>query len=136
VHGFFSVPVDHMTAIPTIVEHFRSHYDTSRMVAVATDAGGAKRVGRFSERLGIPMAIIDKRRVSDTAVKQGRLVGDVQDRDVVIFEDEIATAGTLLATIDTLKAAGARSIHAGAVHGVLCGPAIDRLRSADISSIV
>jgi len=136
VHGFFSVPVDHLTAIPTIAEHFRRHHDLSRMVAVATDAGGAKRVGRFSERLGIPMAIIDKRRVSDTNVKHGEVVGEVQGRDVVIFEDEISTAGTLLSTIATLKAAGARSIHAGAVHGVLCGPAIERLREAAIESIV
>ena len=136
VHGFFSVPVDHLTAIPTIAEHFRRHHDLSRMVAVATDAGGAKRVGRFSERLGIPMAIIDKRRVSDTDVKHGEVVGEVQGRDVVIFEDEISTAGTLMSTIATLKAAGARSIHAGAVHGVLCGPAIERLREAEIESIV
>ncbi len=136
VHGFFSVPVDHLTAIPTIADHFRRHYDLANMVAVATDAGGAKRVGRFSERLGIPMAIIDKRRVSDTEVKQGEVVGDVRGKDVVIFEDEISTGGTLVSTIDTLKAAGARSIHAGAVHGVLCGPAIERLREAPIESIV
>ena len=136
VHGFFSVPVDHLTATPTIAEHFRQNYDLSRMVAVATDAGGAKRVGRFSERLGIPMAIIDKRRVSDTDVKQGRVVGEVAGRDAVIFEDEISTGGTLLATIETLRAAGVRSIHAGAVHAVLCGPAIERLRDAPIDSIV
>jgi len=136
VHGFFSVPVDHLTAIPTIADHFRRHYDLTNMVAVATDAGGAKRVGRFSERLGIPMAIIDKRRVSDTQVKQGQVVGEVRDKDVVIFEDEISTGGTLVSTIHTLKAAGARSIHAGAVHGVLCGPAIERLREAPIESIV
>jgi ribose-phosphate pyrophosphokinase len=136
VHGFFSVPVDHLTAIPTIADHFRQHYDLSNMVAVATDAGGAKRVGRFSERLGIPMAIIDKRRISDTTVSQGRVVGDVRGRDTVIFEDEISTAGTLVATINTLREAGARSIHAGAVHGVLCGPAIERLRDTPIDSIV
>lgn len=136
VHGFFSVPVDHLTAIPTIAEHFRQRHDLSNMVAVATDAGGAKRVGRFSERLGIPMAIIDKRRVSDTDVKQGEVVGEVHGRDAVIFEDEISTGGTLISTIETLRAAGARSIHACAVHGVLCGPAIDRLRDAPIDSIV
>lgn len=136
VHGFFSVPVDHLTAIPTIAEHFRQRQDLSNMVAVATDAGGAKRVGRFSERLGIPMAIIDKRRVSDTDVKQGEVVGEVRGRDTVIFEDEISTGGTLLATINTLRAAGARSIHACAVHGVLCGPAIERLRDAPVDSIV
>ena len=136
VHGFFSVPVDHLTAIPTIAEHFRRHHDLSNMVAVATDAGGAKRVGRFSERLGIPMAIIDKRRVSDTDVKHGEVVGEVRGRDVVIFEDEISTGGTLVSTVATLKAAGACSIHAGAVHGVLCGPAIERLCDADIDSVV
>ncbi|HJV24297.1 MAG TPA: ribose-phosphate pyrophosphokinase [Aromatoleum sp.] len=136
VHGFFNVPVDHLTAIPTIAEHFRRNHDLANMVAVATDAGGAKRVGRFSERLDIPMAIIDKRRVSDTSVKQGHVVGDVKGRDAVIFEDEISTAGTLLSTIETLRAAGARSVHAGAVHAVLCGPAIERLRDAPIESIV
>jgi ribose-phosphate pyrophosphokinase len=136
VHGFFSVPVDHLTAIPTIANHFRQHLDLSRMVAVATDAGGAKRTGRFSERLGIPMAIIDKRRLSDTKVLHGQVVGEVRDRDVVIFEDEISTGGTLISTIHTLKQAGARSIHAGAVHPVLCGPAIERLRDAEIESVV
>lgn len=136
VHGFFSVPVDHLTAIPTLTDHFRRHHDLSRMVAVATDAGGAKRVGRFSERLGIPMAIIDKRRVSDTQVMQGDVVGDVRGRDAVIFEDEIATAGTLVSTVDTLRRAGARSIHAGATHGVLCGPAIERLEASEIESVV
>ncbi|KAA3654607.1 MAG: ribose-phosphate pyrophosphokinase [Proteobacteria bacterium] len=136
VHGFFTMPVDHLTAIPTIAEHFRQHYDISNMVAVATDAGGAKRVGRFSERLGIPMAIIDKRRLSDTQVKQGQVIGEVAGRDVVIFEDEISTGGTLVSTIHTLREAGARTIHAGAVHGVLCGPAIERLREAPIESIV
>ncbi|NMG47888.1 ribose-phosphate diphosphokinase [Azoarcus communis] len=136
VHGFFDVPVDHLTAIPTIAEHFRQRLDLSNAVAVATDAGGAKRVGRFSERLGIPMAIIDKRRVSDTDVKQGEVVGNVAGRDAVIFEDEISTGGTLISTIETLRAAGARTVHAGAVHGVLCGPAIERLRDAPIDSIV
>ena len=136
VHGFFSVPVDHLTAVSMVAEHFRNRYDLSNMVAVATDAGGAKRTGRFSEKLGIPMAIIDKRRVSDTAVKQGAVVGEVAGRDVVIFEDEIATAGTLVSSVATLKAAGARTVHAAATHGVLCGPAIERLRDAAIDSIV
>ena len=136
VHGFFSTPVDHLTAIPTIAGYFKQHHDLSNMVVVATDAGGAKRAGRFSERLGTPLAIIDKRRVSDTQVRQGQVVGDVRGRDVIVFEDEIATGGTLIATIQTLRAAGARTIHAGAVHGVLCGPAIERLQEAGIESIV
>jgi ribose-phosphate pyrophosphokinase len=69
-------------------------------------------------------------------VKQGQVVGDVSGRDAVIFEDEISTGGTLISTIETLRAAGAKSVHAGAVHGVLCGPAIERLREAPIDSVV
>ncbi|AZZ90353.1 ribose-phosphate diphosphokinase [Hahella sp. KA22] len=136
VHGFFNIPVDHLTAVPLIADYFKANYDLSRMVAVATDAGGAKRAGRFSERLNIPLAIIDKRRVSDTQVKQGHVVGDVKDMDAVIFEDEISTGGTLMSTVKTLQQAGVRSIHVGAVHPVLCGPAITNLREANISSLV
>ena len=69
LHGFFSIPVDHLTAIPRIADHFKSHYELSRLIAVATDAGGAKRAGRFAERLDIPLAIIDKRRLGDTRVE-------------------------------------------------------------------
>ncbi len=136
VHGFFNIPVDHLTAIPTIADHFESHYDLSRLIAVATDAGGAKRAGRFAERLNIPLAIIDKRRVSDTRVEQGYVVGEVANRDAVIFEDEISTGGTLIATENTLKEAGVRKIYAGAVHPVLCGSAIHDLQSSDIESLV
>lgn len=136
VHGFFGVPVDHLTAIPTLANHFAANHDLSRMVAVSTDAGGAKRAGRFSERLRIPLAIIDKRRVSDTEVRQGQVVGIVQDHDIVIVDDEIATGGTLIATVQTLKAAGARRIHVAAVHPVLSGPAVQRLAEAEIDSIV
>ena len=69
-------------------------------------------------------------------VKQGQVVGEVRGKDVVIFEDEISTGGTLVSTVETLQAAGTRSIHAGAVHGVLCGPAIERLRNSALESIV
>lgn len=136
VHGFFKVPVDHLTAIPTIASHFQKYYDLSKMVAVATDAGGAKRAGRFSERLNIPMAIIDKRRVSDTEVKQGHVVGDVANKEAIIFEDEISTGGTLLSTVDTLVAAGVSKVHAGAVHPVFCGPAVERLKNSALGSVV
>lgn len=136
VHGFFSMPVDHLTAIPIIAEYFRQNYDLSNAVAVASDAGGAKRVGRFAERLSIPMAIIDKRRISDTEVKQGSMIGDVRGRDAILFDDEIATAGTLIASINTLTVAGAREIYVGATHPVLCGPAIKNLMHPDLTTVV
>lgn len=135
VHGFFSVPVDHLTAIPTITDHFRHHHDLSCAVAVASDAGGAKRTGVFAERLQIPMAIIDKRRIDDETVKQGFIIGDVRGRDAIIFDDEIATGGTLKATVKTLTAAGVGRIHVGATHPVLCGPALQTLADPAIHSI-
>jgi len=136
VHGFFSVPVDHLTAIPYFVDHFREHLDLDNAVVVATDAGGAKRAGRFADRIHLPMAIIDKRRVADTKVVQGLVVGDVKGKDAIVFEDEISTGGTLAASARTLQAAGVNSIHVGATHAVLCGPAVARLDESPIESVV
>jgi len=135
VHGFFSIPVDHLTAIPYFVDHFRKQLDLANAVVVATDAGGAKRAGRFAKHIHLPMAIIDKRRVADTEVTQGLVVGDVEGRDAIIFEDEISTGGTLVASVKTLAAAKVKSIHVGATHGVLCGPAVNRLADSPIASI-
>jgi ribose-phosphate pyrophosphokinase len=136
VHGFFSVPVDHLTAIPYFVKHFENQLDLSNAVVVATDAGGAKRAGRFAKRIHLPMAIIDKRRVADTKVVQGLVVGDVKGREAIIFEDEISTGGTLIASVDTLLSAGVKRIYVGATHGVLCGPAVERLEKSPIESVV
>ena len=135
VHGFFSIPVDHLTAIPYFVDHFRERLDPANAVVVATDAGGAKRAGRFASRMKLPMAIIDKRRVADSEVVQGLVVGDVKGRDAIVFEDEIATGGTLAASVKTLSDAGVRRIHVGATHAVLCGPAVRRLADSPIATV-
>ncbi len=136
VHGFFSMPVDHLTAVPTICDYFARSLDLPRVVVVATDAGGAKRAGRFAERLKTSMAIIDKRRISDSDVKQGLVVGNVQGRDAVIFDDEISTGSTLVATIQTLEKAGVDKIYVGATHPVLCGNAVENLKNSPATEIV
>ena len=136
VHGFFSVPVDHLTAVPSFVKYFQSELDISNAVVVATDAGGAKRAGRFANRIHLPLAIIDKRRVADTEVVQGLVVGDVKGRNAIIFEDEISTGGTITASVDTLLGAGVERILVGATHGVLCGPAVGRLENCAIETVV
>ena len=136
VHGFFSIPVDHLTAIPTICDYFKNRIDPAKTVAVATDAGGAKRVGRFASRLDLPLAIIDKRRVSDTDVKQGLVVGDVQGRDAIVFDDEISTGGTIVSTIDTLKKAGVHTVYVAATHAVLCGHAAANLKRSLADKVV
>ncbi len=136
VHGFFSIPVDHLTAVPSICDHFQNQLDLSKTVIVATDAGGAKRAGRFAKRLNTSMAIIDKRRLGDTNVKQGLVVGNVKGRDAIIFDDEISTGGTLVATVKTLEKAQVRKIYVGATHPVLCGPAVKNLQNAFIEEMV
>ncbi|WDP89497.1 MAG: ribose-phosphate pyrophosphokinase [Desulfobacter sp.] len=136
VHGFFSIPVDHLTAGPTICEYFEQHLDLSRVVVVATDAGGAKRAGRFAKRLDTSMAIIDKRRLSDSKVKQGLVVGKVEGFDAIIFDDEISTGGTLVSTVNTLEKAGVKNIYVGATHPVLCGPASGNLAASSIAETV
>lgn len=136
VHGFFSMPVDHLTAIPIIAEHIRQTVDMSSAVAVATDAGGAKRVGRFVNYLNIPMAIIDKRRIDDENVEQGLVVGNVKDCDAIIFDDEISTGGTLRSTAATLKQAGVRMMLMGATHPVLCGNAVDNIKNSGLARVV
>ena len=135
VHGFFSIPVDHLTAIPIVADHIKSTCDMANAVVVAADAGGAKRAGRFAIALGTPLAIIDKRRVSDREVRQGHVVGDVEGKDAIVFEDEIATGGTLVETARTLANANAKRVFAGATHGVLVGDAVERLRDSPIEAL-
>jgi ribose-phosphate pyrophosphokinase len=136
VHGFFSIPVDHLTAIPIICEHFKKRLDISNTVVVATDAGGAKRVGRFARKMNASMAIIDKRRVSDTDVVQGLVVGDVRGKDAIIFDDEISTGTTIRASVETLEKAGIRKIFVGTTHPVLSGSAVKNLKDLRVEEIV
>jgi ribose-phosphate pyrophosphokinase len=110
--------------------------DLSSAVAVATDAGGAKRVGRFVHYLNIPMAIIDKRRVDDVKVEQGLVVGDVKGCDAIIFDDEISTGGTLVATAKTLAEAGVRKMIMGVTHPVLCGDAVNNIAKSNLESVI
>jgi ribose-phosphate pyrophosphokinase len=136
VHGFFSIPVDHLTAIPLICDYFSKNIDLKQAVAVATDAGGAKRAGRFASRLNIPLAIIDKRRVSDTDVKQGLVVGDVAGKTAIVFDDEISTGGTIVSTVATLRKAGVDKSYVAATHAVLCSAATDRLKRSHAERVV
>ena len=135
VHGFFSVPTDHLVATPILAEHFaeRSHENT---VVVAPDAGHAKRAGEFGERMKVPIAFVDKRRISDTEVETTAVVGDVRGKNCLIVDDEIAAASTTIKTMQALYKNGAASVSAAATHGVLCGPAIERLMASDLQEVI
>jgi len=136
VHGFFSVPCDHLAATPILCDHFAGRLDLSNFVALAADAGSAKRAGAYAHRLNIPLAFVDKRRVSDVDVEVRHVVGEVKGKNVIIFDDEIAAAGSLVETVAAIRRFGVGDVYAAATHGVLSGPAPERIRDLDVREVV
>ena len=139
IQGFFQVPADHLTAVPLLCDYFAEKLAGDNFVVVSPDAGSAKRAGRYAERLKLPLAIGDKRRTGSAGhdVKIDHVVGDVEGKNIMIFDDEIATAGSMMELITCLKEKyNVGKIYAGAAHGVLVGPAIQRIAEADIEQVV
>jgi len=139
VQGFFRIPVDHMTAIPLLVEHFEDRRRAGELdnpVVVSPDAGRAKLANHVAEKLGANLAVLTKQRPEHNAAEVTLLVGDVEDRDAILIDDMIDTAGTLVAGADTIRAAGARRVYAAAVHGLFSPPAFARLAASSIEEIV
>jgi ribose-phosphate pyrophosphokinase len=137
VHGFFRIPTDHLSAEPVIANHFITHIpNLEDAVVLAPDAGDIKRASSLAERLGAGIAFIDKRRVSDTRVEARGLIGDVAGKCVLIVDDEISTAGSLIEAVSVIKEAGAKEIHVAVSHGVYVGPAVERIAGLDIVECV
>jgi ribose-phosphate pyrophosphokinase len=136
VHGFFSVPVDHLSATLELAAHFR-RFDLTNTVVVSPDLGNAKVATEFARNLGLPVAAGSKRRLSDDTVVIDSIVGDVQGKDVIVLDDEIATAGSIVELLRVLRKEGARQISIACTHGLFTGPAIDRLKQEpDLHEIV
>ncbi|HEY2432771.1 MAG TPA: ribose-phosphate pyrophosphokinase [Vicinamibacterales bacterium] len=135
IQAFFDIPVDHLFAAPVIIEHLRA-YEASDLTIVSPDAGGAERARAYAKRLGAELAIIDKRRSEDGSAEVMNVIGDVAGRTCILQDDIIDTAGTIVKAANALKANGAGRVIACAVHGVLSGPAIERLESAPIDQVV
>lgn len=135
VHGFFSVPTDHLYAAPVIVDYL-SKLDLRDTVAVATDAGHVKEAANYAEKLGLPLAFVDKRRISDSEVESSTVVGEVNGKHAIVFDDEIATGTSLLASLEILQRMGVRSMRAAAVHGVLCGHAIEKIAASPLEEVI
>jgi len=136
VHGFFSVPVDHMNALNVFARHFRrsSLADT---VVVSPDLGNAKPASHLARMLKLPVAAGSKQRLSDDRVIIDAIVGDVEDRNVIVLDDEIANAGTIVELLQKLRERRVRRIVVACTHGLLTGKAIERLRAQpDIAGIV
>jgi ribose-phosphate pyrophosphokinase len=134
--GFFRNPADQLMAHPILIRHFMQK-DLSSTVVVATDAGSAKFAGHFAKRIGTPLAIIDKRRTDDTEkAKSAALIGDVKGKDVIIYDDEIATGGSISEAARILRDFGAREVRVGVTHGVFSGDAMDTLNGAGMDELV
>jgi ribose-phosphate pyrophosphokinase len=136
IAGFFRIPVDHLQATPLLADYLRKS-DLSDAVLVAGDAGEAKEVGGYANRLNLPMAIIDKRRYDDSEKpKPAHLIGEVEGKHAIIVDDEVSTGRTLIEAAVYLKEKGALSVTAAFTHAVLAGEAIDRLNASVIEELV
>ena len=136
VHGFFTMPVDHLTSQSVFINHFRKR-DLSNTVVVSPDIGHAKRAAKLARALDVPLAAANKERLTDEQVAVSAIIGDVHGKDVIIHDDEVATAGTLVKVIEVLLGKGIGRLTVACTHGVFSGPAIDRLRAIpEIEEIV
>jgi ribose-phosphate pyrophosphokinase len=135
IQGFFDIPVDHLFAAPVMIDYL-SRQDYPRLTMVAPDAGGAERARAYAKRLDAELAIIDKRRSDDGTAEVMNVIGDVGGRTCVIADDIIDTAGTIQKGAQALKDAGAERVLACAIHGVLSGPAIERIEKSPIEKLI
>jgi len=136
VHGFFSVPVDHLHALRELAAHYRER-DLSRAVVLSPDLGYAKSAAQFARRLGVPVAAGAKERFSDSRVSISAIIGEVADRDVIIVDDEIARGTTVIELLSVLRRQEVRSISIACTHGLFADGALEKLAAAeDVMEIV
>ena len=135
IQGFFDIPVDHLFAAPVIIEYL-SRLNYPRLTIVSPDAGGAERARAYAKRIDAELAVIDKRRSEDGAAEVMNVIGDVEGRTCILQDDIIDTAGTIQKGASALKAAGAERVLACAVHGVLSGPAIERIENSPVDQLI
>lgn len=137
IQGFFDIPVDHLEGVPIIAKYFKNlNLGQEDVVAVSPDIGGVKRTRKFAEKLHIPMAIIDKRRPRPNVSEVMSIIGDVKDKKVILVDDMIDTAGSIVNAAEALLKIGAKEVYACCTHGVLSGPAIERLENSPIKEVV
>jgi len=137
IQGFFTIPVDHMTALPLFANHFRDLGLTGPdVVSVAPDAGRAKMAQRFAEMIEADLAIMHKTRPAHDQAAVTEIAGRVRDKIAIVGDDVIMTGGTLLANVEVLKEHGARDVWVFATHGLFCGNALEKFKDSDIAGIV
>jgi ribose-phosphate pyrophosphokinase len=135
IQGFFDMPVDHLFAMPVMIEYVKS-LGISGITVVSPDAGGVERARAFAKRLSSPLAIIDKRREEANVAEVMNVVGDVAGRHCLLVDDLIDTAGTLVKGAEALLVKGAASVSACATHAVLSGPAVERIEGSALKEVI
>jgi ribose-phosphate pyrophosphokinase len=136
VHGFFGIPVDHLHALRELSEHFIKG-DLSQSVVVSPDLGNAKEAAAFARLLGVPVAAGAKQRFSDDVVRISAIIGEIEDRDVIVLDDEIAKGSTVIELLSHLRERGARSVRVACTHGLFSAGALERLAAQpDVEEIV
>jgi len=135
IQGFFDIPFDHLYAAPVLVDHY-IHLNIPNLIVVAPDIGSVKMARAYAKRLGVGLAIVDKRRPRPDAVEMMNVIGEVEGKNVVIFDDVVSTGSTLVEAAEALKRAGAKDIYAGCTHGILCGDAVERIRRSSVRELV
>lgn len=136
IQGFFNIPVDNLFATPILLEYMKKNYQGDGTVIVSPDTGGVERARAFGKRLGANLAIIDKRREGPNESQVMNIIGNVKDRRVIILDDMIDTAGTIVQAAEALKSEGAREISACCTHPVLSGPAIERIQGSVLKELI
>jgi ribose-phosphate pyrophosphokinase len=135
IQGFFDIPFDHLYAAPVLVDHFMRH-EVANLIAVAPDIGSVKMARAYAKRLGVGLAVVDKRRPRPDSVEIMNVIGDVEGKNVVIFDDIISTGSTLVDAAAALKRAGAEDIYAACTHPVLSSNAIQRIEGSSIRELI
>lgn len=138
IQGFFNIPVDNMMGASVLIPHIAGKFGVARddLVVVSPDLGSVNRARKFTEKLDLPLAIIDKRRPKANVSEVMNIIGDVRDKKVILIDDLIDTAGTLVHAANALiEKGGATDIYACATHGVLSGPAIERIQNSPIKEL-
>lgn len=136
IQAYFNIQCDRLTG-EFLLERYFTDKNLNDLVVVATDAGSSKKAYKYSEYFKCPMALIDKRRSgNDDNAKAINIIGDVSEKNALIFDDEISTGGTMMEAVKIVKAHGAKAVYAGCIHPVLCGDAIEKIKKSELKEFV
>ena len=137
LQGFFDIPLDHLLGVPILANHFKEKFkNTDDIVVVSPDVGSVARSRKFAERLDAPLAIIDKRRPKANVSEIMNIIGDVNNKRVILVDDLIDTGGTIINAAKALSDIGAKEVYACFTHGVLSGPAIERIEKSELKELI